>query len=119
MNIATLVEICRPGELPNYILEDDVSERIDKVENNIVKQYELIESSISASGSSSYLNGLNAEYIIKNKNTGKLYRITTTHESWTESLIESFVSAEIFEIIPVEKTIILYEDVKEEYLGYI
>lgn len=113
MNLATLIEICRPGDLKNYPKEDLPD---GKIETNIVKEYELIEDSIRASGSSNYLDGLDAEYLIKNKTTGKYYQVITLHESWTESMLDSFKDVDIFEVKPVEKMVVFYEPANKKYL---
>lgn len=109
MNLETLVKICR-GDLLDYGVLD-----ANNVQQEIADKYELVENYVGCETSDIYsMNGLNAYYIIKNKETGTLYRIQTDHDSWEEDPEVQFENAIIqvvekkevtkFEYVPIPDT---------------
>lgn len=84
-----------------------LSEVLDVV-NDIQRQYEEIGVDLVAGGSTSYFNSLQNEAIYKEKESGKFYKVTWTHDSWTDSSL-SDANIEIKEVFPVEKTMTVYE----------
>jgi hypothetical protein len=114
MNLSTLIELCRPGDLAEWVYgEDDQDDPAhpDRIEKDVLKQYELIDEDAVFDGSISSSNGVDNSFVFRNKQTGTLYRVTTPHDSWCDYLPEAFDGAKIEIVQPKKVVIDTYEKI--------
>lgn len=95
MNIETLIEICRPGELKQWDNDDNL---IINIKSDEVAKWKLLDEEIQADGSPSYINDLNGIYYIQNIETNKIFKVVVGHDSWSEWITETFRNPIINEV---------------------
>jgi len=109
MNLRTLIEIVRPDLVNQY---DDRFEDLGELDENLALKYEVLENDLVAEGGTTYLNGLESFHIIRNKDTGKYYRISYTHDSWSDNPIEAMsYRVDIKLVSPEEVKVIQYKEI--------